>query len=156
MPELLHYGALQLLFVITRSSIVHRSTPTGDCIEAFPLIVVIDQFALTLRSGGVWFNANKHDPGVLVIVAVPVKIILPHWNRYWPVKLFISSLELGFPSSSRQMLKTVTLNVHVVRLPRASVALHVTVVVPTGKLDPGGGKQVAGAPAQLSVAGGAV
>lgn len=78
MSELLNYGALQLLFVISRSKIVHRSTPTGACNDAFPLIVVVAQFALTLRSGGVWFKANRHDPGVLLIFPNPANTITPH------------------------------------------------------------------------------
>jgi len=47
---------------------------------------------------------------------------------------------------------TVTLNVQEALLPAASVAVQVTVVVPTGKNDPEGGLQFATTPGQLSLA----
>ncbi len=51
---------------------------------------------------------------------------------------------------------TVTVNKHAVVLPDPSVAVHVTVVVPFGKLVPDAGLQTTAAPEQLSVAVGAV
>ena len=53
---------------------------------------------------------------------------------------------------------TVIVNVHVVsgEFGEASVAVHVTVVTPTGNVDPDAGVQLAVAPGQLSVAVGTV
>lgn len=47
---------------------------------------------------------------------------------------------------------TVTAKLHVETLPAASVAVQVTVVVPTGKAEPDGGWQTTLTPGQLSVA----
>jgi hypothetical protein len=47
---------------------------------------------------------------------------------------------------------TVTVNVQVPVLLEASVAVHVTVVVPFGKVDPDGGAHATVAPGQLSLA----
>ena len=49
-------------------------------------------------------------------------------------------------------MKTVTVKLHVAMLPDASVALQVTVVVPTGKQDPDGGMHDVVTPGQLSLA----
>lgn len=49
---------------------------------------------------------------------------------------------------------TVTVNVQVPMFDDASVAVHVTVVVPTGKSVPGNGAQLTVAPGQLSTAAG--
>jgi hypothetical protein len=51
---------------------------------------------------------------------------------------------------------TVTVNWQLVVLFAASVAVHVTVVVPFGKIDPDGGAQPAVAPGQLSLGVGVV
>ena len=45
---------------------------------------------------------------------------------------------------------TVIVNVHVPVFADASVAVHVTVVVPTGKVEPDAGMQLTVAPGQLS------
>ena len=47
---------------------------------------------------------------------------------------------------------TVTINVQVSALPTASIAIHVTVVVPTGNTEPEGGLQDIEVSEQLSVA----
>ena len=56
------------------------------------------------------------------------------------------------------MSVTVIVNVHVVSglFGDASVAVHVTVVTPTGNVDPDAGVQLAVAPGQLSVGVGTV
>jgi hypothetical protein len=51
---------------------------------------------------------------------------------------------------------TVTVKLHDVVFIEVSVAVHVTVVVPTGKLDPDGGTHATVCPGQLSVAVGSV
>ena len=52
-------------------------------------------------------------------------------------------------------MKLVTVNEQVAVLPDASVAVQVTVVVPTGSGEPDGGTHTVVTPGQLSVAGGA-
>ena len=47
-------------------------------------------------------------------------------------------------------IPTVTVKVQLAELPDSSVAVQVTVVVPTGKVEPEGGRQAADAPGQLS------
>jgi hypothetical protein len=54
-----------------------------------------------------------------------------------------------------QMSNVVTANEQLAVLPDASVAVHVTVVVPSGKHDPDGGEHANVAPGQLSVTAGA-
>ena len=44
------------------------------------------------------------------------------------------------------------MNEQLAELPLSSVAVQVTVVAPTGKLEPEGGEQTTGAPEQLSLA----
>ena len=59
---------------------------------------------------------------------------------------------LGLLSSCRHTLKTDTVKLQVAVLPDASVAVHVTVVVPSGKHEPEGGLHATVTPGQLSVA----
>src|SRR4029434_4771408 len=59
---------------------------------------------------------------------------------------------LGLVSSCKHTLNTVTVKLQVAVLLDASVAVQVTVVVPTGKQDPDGGLQTTVTPGQLSVA----
>jgi hypothetical protein len=78
--------------------------------------------------------------------------VLAQKNRYCPVNVLINNLLPGLPSSSRQTLNAVTVNEQVAVLPDASVAVQVTVVVPTGNGVPDGGTQATVTPGQLSVA----
>lgn len=68
---------------------------------------------------------------------------------------FISSTVEGLLSSCRHTSNTVTVNAHVAGLPAPSVAVQVTVVVPSGNVDPLGGEQTTLTPGQLSDAVGA-
>ena len=68
------------------------------------------------------------------------------------MKLLINSLVAGLLSSCKQTSKTVTVNEQSSVLPLASVAVQVTVVVPTGKIEPEAGKQATVTPGQLSEA----
>jgi len=85
---------------------------------------------------------------------VPENVIPLQQNRYSPVGLNNTTL-LGLLSSCRQALKAVTLKLQLSVLPEASVAVHVTIEVPTGNIEPDGGLQTAVAPGQLSVTVGA-
>ena len=59
---------------------------------------------------------------------------------------------LGLLSSCKQTLKAVTVKAQLAVLPDASVAVHVTVVVPTGKQEPDGGSHTTVTPGRLSLA----
>jgi hypothetical protein len=72
-------------------------------------------------------------------------------KRYWPVRALNRTTLPGLESSCRQALNTVTVKLQVAVLPDVSVAVHVTVVVPTGKIEPEGGTQTKVTPGQLSV-----
>src|SRR5947207_3299793 len=63
---------------------------------------------------------------------------------------------LGLLSSWMQTLKTETVKLQLALLPEVSVAVQVTVVVPTGKHEPEAGEHATVTPGQLSEAGGLV
>jgi hypothetical protein len=65
---------------------------------------------------------------------------------------FAKNTMVGLLSSCRHTLNTVTVKLQVAVLPDASVAVQVTVVVPTGKHDPDGGLHATVTPGQLSLA----
>jgi hypothetical protein len=72
-------------------------------------------------------------------VKVPVPVAArtpPQQNLYSPVTALISTTLPEFTSSCRQKLKPVIVKVQEAVFPDVSVAVHVTVVVPTGKGDP--------------------
>jgi hypothetical protein len=62
---------------------------------------------------------------------------------------------VGLIENAQPGALTVTVKVQGAILPTASVAVQVTVVVPTGKLEPDGGEHVTVTPGQLSLAVGA-
>ena len=68
------------------------------------------------------------------------------------MKLLINSLVLGLASSCKQTSKTAMVNEQVAVLPLASVAVQVTVVVPTGMMVPEAGTHATVTPGQLSLA----
>ena len=61
----------------------------------------------------------------------------------------------GLVSSCKLTLKRLTVNAHVAVFPAASVAVQVTVAVPTGNVEPLGGEHTTLTPGQLSDAVGA-
>ena len=65
--------------------------------------------------------------------------------------MFISIRLLEFASSCKHALKTHNWKLHIEALLLASVAVHVTVVQPTGNVEPEGGLQTAAGFGQLSV-----
>ena len=95
------------------------------------------------------------DAGELVMVtpgqlsvAVGVKLTTaPHWPAVLFTVIFAGQVTVGNSVSF-----TLMVNVHVAVLPDASVTVHVTVVVPTGKNDPDAGVEVTVKPGQLSAA----
>jgi hypothetical protein len=89
------------------------------------------------------------------VVSVPLPLAMgtpPQQKKKSPVWALTSTTFPGLESSCRQKLKTFTLNVQFAMLPETSVALQVTVVVPTGKGEPDGGVQTTPGVPQLSVA----
>src|SRR2546423_5710460 len=88
-----------------------------------------------------------------VSTPVPVARSTPlQQNRYSPVCVLNSTTFPETVSSTRQALKTETVKLHVAVFPELSVAVQVTVVVPTGNAAPEGGLQTTVTPGQLSVA----
>ena len=73
---------------------------------------------------------------LIVTVPVPVNVIPPQQKRYSPVCELNSTTLLGSLSSCRHPLNTVTVKLQLAVLLEASVAVQVTVVVPTGKDEP--------------------
>lgn len=72
-------------------------------------------------------------------VAVPVPVAIttpPQQNLYSPLTALIKTTFPGFSSSCKQKLKPETVKLHVAVLPEISVAVQVTVVVPTGNGTP--------------------
>ena len=133
----------------------HRSVPGGDWIDALPVFVFVLKSASTRTAGVVCRSENKQDPGRLPpILPTPVNGVgvFAQKNLYWPVNVLINSLLPGLLSSCRQTLNAVTANEQVAVLPAASVAVHVTVVVPTGNGLPDGGTHATVTPGQLSEA----
>jgi len=82
---------------------------------------------------------------------VPETITPLQQNRYSPERLNKTTLA-GLLSSCRQALKRLTVKLQVAVLPEVSVAVHVTVVVPAGNVEPDGGTHAAVTPGQLSEA----
>src|SRR5437868_1603286 len=119
---------------------VHETVvvPTGN--ELGEVITVAPALHVTVGAGlpvtvGANASVRAHSPGVLFVVMFAGQVMAG-------VVIVVAEL-------------TVTLNVHVALLPAASVAVHTTGVVPTANAEPEGGAQLAGTPAQLSVAVGA-
>jgi len=69
-------------------------------------------------------------------VPVPVNVVPPQQKRYSPVWALNRTTVAGLLSSCKHPLKAVTVKLQVAVLPEASVAVQVTVVVPTGKVCP--------------------
>ena len=97
-------------------------------------------------------HATVTTPGQL---SVPVGVVYVTTAEHWPapagVEMFAGQVTVGACVSC-----TVTVNVQVPVFAAASVAVHVTVVVPTGKVDPDAGAHTTAAPGQLSDAVGVV
>jgi hypothetical protein len=88
-------------------------------------------------------------------VPTPVNTVPLQQKRYSPVAALNRTTLAGLLSSCRQPLNTVTEKLQVAVLPDASVAVQVTVVVPTGRIEPLGGLHTVVTPGQLSDAVGA-
>ena len=70
-----------------------------------------------------------------------------HWPGSVDLVMFAGHAMVGFSASV-----TVTVKLHVALFPDVSVAVQLTVVVPTGKVEPDAGEQTTVTPGQLSVA----
>jgi len=83
-------------------------------------------------------------------VPTPESTLPPQQKLYPPVAALNRTTLAGLLSSCRQPLNTVTAKLQLAVLPDVSVAVQVTVVVPTGKLEPLGGLHTEITPGQLS------
>ena len=83
-------------------------------------------------------------------VPTPMNVVPPQQKRYSPLAALNRTTLAGLLSSCRHPLNTVTVKLHVAVLPDVSVAVQVTVVVPTGKIEPLGGLHTEVTPGQLS------
>lgn len=84
-------------------------------------------------------------PGQLSVAVGVNETFAPHWPAVLLTIIFAGQTMVGNCISL-----TLIVNVQVVVLPVASVAVHVTVVIPTGKKDPDAGLAVTITPGQLS------
>ena len=91
-------------------------------------------------------------PGQL---SVPVGVVYVTTAEHWPAA-FACVMFAGHVTVGACVSCTVTVNEHDPVFAEASVAVHVTVVAPTGKVAPDAGTQTTVAPGQLSVAVGVV
>ena len=71
-----------------------------------------------------------------VTVPVPLNKVPLQQNWYCPVWTLNSTTVLGLLSSCKHPLKPVTLKLQLAVLPDGSEAVQVTVVVPTGNVEP--------------------
>jgi hypothetical protein len=117
-----------------------------------PLFALVSPCMRTLRSPFVPSISNEQP--LTVSVPRPLAIATPlEQTRSSPVIAFTNTTFLGLESSCKQKLHAFTPNVHCVMLLDPSVAVQITVVVPTGNIDPDGGLHTtAGFAVQLSVA----
>ena len=90
------------------------------------------------------------DPVLASRVPTPVNSVPPQQKRYSPVAALNRTTLAGLLSSCRQPLNTVTVKLQLAVLPDVSVAVQVTLVVPTGNIDPLGGLHSTTTPGQLS------
>src|SRR4030095_14001962 len=97
----------------------------------------------------------KMDPAAETVPMPDANTTPPQQKRYSPVERLNSTTLRALESSCKQPLNTVTLKLQVAVLSAVSVAVQVTVVVPTGKVDPDAGLQSTLMSEQLSDACGA-
>lgn len=110
------------------------------------------QVTVVVPTGKVEPDAGVHvtlTPGQLSLAVGAAKATTAeHWPGSGVVVMLAGHVIVGFCASL-----TVTVNEHIPSLPAASMTRQVTVVMPTGKLDPDAGEQVtAPVPEQLSPA----
>jgi hypothetical protein len=132
------------------SLILHFIEPGGICNDAVPLNAVLTTRAVTRRPPELSVRVMMQP--CFETTPVPVTGLPPQQKRYSPVVELNTSLFPGFVSSWRQTSNVLTEKLHVAVLPAPSVAVHVTVVPPTGKHEPEGGVHTTFTPGQLSEA----
>jgi hypothetical protein len=123
--------------------------------EVLPLASVALQVTVVVPFGNVEPDAGLQlavAPGQLSLAVAEKLTTAEHWPESFPWVMLAGQLIVGFSLSL-----TVTVNEQLPVLPCASVAEHVTVVVPFGNAEPDAGEQLtAPTPGQLSVAVGVV
>ncbi len=115
-----------------------------------PVCAALSTLPVTRRSRVLCVRVKMHP--CLSTFPTPVYVTPLQQNRYCPVNEFHSNTVLGLLSSCMQTSNTVAVKLQLDVLPDASVAVQLTVVVPTGKQVPVGGTQATVTPGQLSLA----
>lgn len=139
------------LDIDTTGARVSRTVTVNEPVAVLPEESVVEQFTVVVAIGKVDPEAGEHTtlraPSTRS-VAVAVKVTVA------PDALVASTtLFAGKESAGAVVSRTVTVNVALPVLPEESVAVHVTVVEPSGKVDPEAGEQTAvRVPSTLSVA----
>jgi hypothetical protein len=122
--------------------------------DALPVPVAKLTLIITRRSRGLCCIVNSQP--LLDTVPIPLAITEPlQQKRYSPVEVLNNTTFPAFESSWRHAPNTVTVKEQVAVLPPASVAVHVTDVVPAGNVEPDAGEQEVVNPGQPSDAVGA-
>jgi hypothetical protein len=117
---------------------------------AVPVCTALSTLLMTLRSAVV--DCKVYKQPCFCTSPIPVKVVPPQQNLYWPVTEFHSSIVPGAESSCNATSNVVTVKLQLAVLPDASVAVQVTVVTPIFKQLPDGGAQAKVTPGQLSAA----
>jgi hypothetical protein len=123
--------------------------------EVLPLVSVAEQVTVVVPLGNVEPDAGLQlavASGQLSLAVAEKLTTAEHWPGSFALVMLAGQLIVGFSLSL-----TVTVNEQLPVLFEASVAEHVTVVVPLANVEPDAGEQVtAPTPGQLSVAVGVV
>src|SRR4029453_18098611 len=106
-------------------------TPGGGANDAVPDFGPLSPLINTLR--GPVLSCTVIRFPLIVTLPMPLYTVPPQQNRYWPVVVLTSTTVPGTLSSCTHRSNVVTPKLHVAVFPEASVAVHVTVVVPIGK-----------------------
>jgi hypothetical protein len=135
------------------SRIWQTVTPGGEEYDAVPSLVPRSTLINTLAVPVLCSIVTRLP--LTDTVPIPLETTPPQQNRYSPVATLINTTIPGLLSSCTHRSNAVTAKLHEPVLPEASVAVHVTVVVPIGKQLPDAGEQAKVAPGQLSATTGA-
>src|SRR5262249_54001045 len=137
------YGHLQVLLRMLLSLIINVGPRTVFLIDALPLLAgAIRQRSISAVMTLVSSSSRvMHPDRLMVPLPVIVNPPVPHLtNLYSPVKVLMNNTS-PVTSSCKQKSKRVTLKLQETIWFAASVALQVTVVVPSEKIEPDGGVQ---------------
>src|SRR5712691_8522103 len=136
---------------VTTGGVVSVTSTTNEALPVLPCVSVAAQFTVVAFSGNVDPLGGMQVTGTapsMLSVAVALKT-----NGAPPMPVASTVAFAGVLTTGLVASRTVTVNVAAPLLPCASVAAHVTVVVPNANADPLAGSHVAGTtPSTASVA----